>query len=76
MTTYVNESEKWYKHILTHQRIFANFVTVIVQKENKTILKEWTDQKGYQLLDFEDLEDLGKPRLIVKFLDDQKLSLN
>jgi A/G-specific adenine glycosylase len=76
MTTYVTESEKWYKHILTHQRIFANFATVIVQQEKKSLLKEWADKKGFQLLDFEKLEHLGKPRLIVKFLDDQKLSLN
>jgi A/G-specific adenine glycosylase len=72
MTTYVNEPQKWYKHILTHQRIFANFVTIIVQKEKRNVLQDWADSKGFKLVNFEKLEELGKPRLIVKFLDDQK----
>lgn len=76
MTTSVSKTVKWYKHILTHQRIFANFVTVIVKIENKNALQVWAKQKGFQLISLEKLEELGKPRLIVKFLDDQKLSLN
>jgi A/G-specific adenine glycosylase len=75
-TTTVIESKKWYKHILTHQRIFANFVTVIVPKENKSLLQSWAKSKGLQLIGFDELEKLGKPKLIVKFLDDQNLSLN
>lgn len=71
-TNYVNKPEKWYKHILTHQRIFAKFVTVIIQKENRDALQSWADIKGFQLVNFEKLEELGKPKLIVRFLDDQK----
>ncbi|MCL6260057.1 A/G-specific adenine glycosylase [Aquiflexum sp. TKW24L] len=71
-TNTVMESEKWYKHILTHQRIFANFTTLIVPKENRNNLQEWTNSNGFQLVSSEKLDELGKPRLIVKFLEDQK----
>lgn len=76
MTTTVNEPKNWYKHILTHQRIFANFVTVLVQKDKRNALQVWADVNSFQLVDFEKLEQLGKPRLILKFLDDQKILLN
>lgn len=72
VTTTVTESKKWYKHILTHQRIFANFVNVIIPKEKRNAVLIWADRKGFQLVNFEKLEKLGKPRLMVKFLDDQK----
>jgi A/G-specific adenine glycosylase len=71
-TSSVNEPIKWYKHILTHQRIFANFVRFIVQKENRNSLRSWVEDNGFQLVSHEKLEQLGKPRLITKFLDDQK----
>lgn len=76
MTTTVNEPKNWYKHILTHQRIFANFVTVLVHKDKRNALQVWADVNSFQLVDFEKLEQLGKPRLILKFLDDQKILLN
>ena len=72
MTISVPEPKKWYKHILTHQRIFANFVSVTVLKQNRTALQAWTEKNGFQVVSFEKLEQLGKPRLILKFLEDQK----
>lgn len=61
-----------FKHILTHQRIFANFVTVIIKKEDKKNLQLWAEQLNYITIKLQKLDTLGKPRLIMKFLDDQK----
>lgn len=72
MPIFVPEPKKWYKHILTHQRIFANFVSVKVLQENLTALQAWTERNGFQVVSLEKLEQLGKPRLILKFLEDQK----
>ena len=60
-----------FKHILTHQRIFATFVKIIVEKESHSLLQNWVKAKGYRLVDFEILENLAKPRLILKFLNEE-----
>jgi A/G-specific adenine glycosylase len=75
-STSLQVSDDWYKHILTHQRIFANFVRVYIPKENKDSLQVWVEANGFQLVSIEKLEQLGKPRLITKFLEDQKFSLD
>lgn len=60
-----------FKHILTHQRIFATFVKIIVEQESHSKLQSWANEKGYRLVDFEILEKLAKPRLILKFLNEE-----
>ncbi|AWW33164.1 A/G-specific adenine glycosylase [Echinicola strongylocentroti] len=66
------QSEKTYKHILSHQKIFSNFVTFNIAAEKQTEVKKWADSKGYRLCNAEELEALGKPQLIVRYLNDKK----
>jgi A/G-specific adenine glycosylase len=71
-TKIVYNSSNTYKHILTHQRIFANFVKFIVSDGFRQELKNWADENGFQLVSEENFENLAKPRLILKFLNDEK----
>ncbi len=64
--------ELTFKHILTHQRIFANFVSFDIKKDHKEELQNWVRQRRYFLVDRQKLESLGKPRLILKFLNGEK----
>ncbi|MCH7407820.1 A/G-specific adenine glycosylase [Belliella sp. DSM 111904] len=66
------EPESTYKHILTHQRIFANFVTFVIQEKYLSKLDQWVNESGMELVSADKLESLGKPKLIVKFLTDEK----
>ncbi|WP_114747963.1 A/G-specific adenine glycosylase [Pleomorphovibrio marinus] len=59
-----------YKHILSHQWIFATFVQVRLQKGDLEILRNWVEDRNYLLVNGEELEDLGKPILIAKYLID------
>lgn len=71
-TINVDESPHIYKHILTHQRIFANFVKFVIDEKEKTRLSSWADKHGFLLVNEEQLEKLGKPRLILKYLNEEK----
>jgi len=66
------DSTTIFKHILTHQRIFANFATLIIQTKHRDKLQKWVQKSSYNLIQQEKLESLGKPRLILKFLNDEK----
>ena len=66
------DPEKNYKHILTHQKIFSNFVKLDIPREQKHSVKKWAEKKGYFPVNEHQLEKLGKPNLIVKYLKDQK----
>jgi A/G-specific adenine glycosylase len=66
------DPEKNYKHILTHQKIFSNFVKLDISQDQKHLVKKWADKKGYFPVNEHQLESLGKPNLIVKYLKDQK----
>lgn len=66
------DSKTIFKHILTHQRIFANFASLIIPTKHKNKLQKWAQKSGYNLIKQEKLDALGKPRLIVKFLCDEK----
>lgn len=72
VTSIVYNSENTYKHILTHQRIFANFVTLNINDDFRQELKKWAKKKGFQLVSEGDFENLAKPKLISKFLNDKK----
>lgn len=61
-----------FKHILTHQRIFANFASLIIPTKHQNKLQKWAQKSGYNLIQREKLDALGKPRLILKFLCDEK----
>ncbi|WP_040490697.1 A/G-specific adenine glycosylase [Indibacter alkaliphilus] len=72
VTPIVYESSHIYKHILTHQRIFANFVKFVVEPDQSEMLKAWTEKNNFHLINHKELENLGKPRLILKYLNDEK----
>lgn len=61
--------QKPFKHVLTHQRIFASFATIIVPKKMKAQLGEWAARNNYELAGSEKMELLGKPKLIIKYLN-------
>lgn len=71
-TLNVENSSYTYKHILTHQRIFANFVKFVIDPSEIDRLAEWTRLFEFQIVERERFEDLGKPRLILKYLNDEK----
>lgn len=66
------DPEKNYKHILTHQKIFSNFVKINIAPGHQNGMAIWAEEKGYFPLNEHQLERLGKPSLIVKYLADQK----
>lgn len=61
-----------YKHILTHQRINARFYTIEINDLNfvETIRRDL----GLQLVSKNSLEGMPKPRLIDRFLADEKIT--
>ena len=61
-----------FKHILTHQRIFANFVEFTINEKSQEQLREWVKQRGFEMVDMETLENLPKPRLLLRFLNEEK----
>lgn len=69
--TVIND-EHVYKHILTHQRIFANFVQFVIDEDFLSELENWAKANDYQVVDVGKLEDLAKPRLILKYLNEEK----
>ncbi|MDN3669248.1 A/G-specific adenine glycosylase [Echinicola jeungdonensis] len=66
------DSEKTYKHILTHQKIFSNFASFQIPEEHFNALEQWARKNGYFPCTRKQLEDLGKPKLIVRYLNDKK----
>lgn len=72
VTLNVEESSHIFKHILTHQRIFANFVKFVIDEKEKDRLSQWAKEHGYLLVSDEQFENLGKPRLISKYLNQEK----
>lgn len=66
---YSFSSEKPYKHLLTHQRIFASFVNIELKATYKEALEKWAIANGYDLVNDAVLESLGKPKLIVRYLN-------
>ena len=65
-------SEKIFKHLLTHQRIFAKFISLGIDIAYRVNLLIWAEKHGYLLVTESDFENLGKPRLILKFLNGEK----
>ena len=63
---------KPYKHILSHQVLMASFISVDIDPIYRNVLISWVEKHGYYLVGRKQLESLGKPILIVKYLNDQK----
>ncbi|MCH7401436.1 A/G-specific adenine glycosylase [Belliella kenyensis] len=66
------DPESTFKHILTHQRIFANFVTFVIKEDFLSKIDQWVNDSSMELVNVEKLETLGKPKLILNFLTDEK----
>ncbi len=62
-----------YRHILSHQRIFSTFVEVKVHSKFLSQLKNLGQKHGWKLLTANQVEELGKPKLIVNYLNDQNI---
>ena len=65
-------SEKPLKHLLTHQKIFASFVAIELGTGQKEALKAWALSKNYELVSDQNLEAMGKPKLIIRYLNQKK----
>jgi A/G-specific adenine glycosylase len=62
--------EQEFKHLLTHQRIFANFVKFVINEDQEDQLSVWCMNRDYRLVDLETFESLPKPRLILRYLEE------
>ena len=61
-------AEKRFKHMLTHQTIFSSFVKLDIPYMYRLDLERWAKMNGFLSVAENDLEKLGKPNLIVKYL--------
>lgn len=68
----VTKNPHLFKHILSHQKIFANFVKFVIEESERPNLEAWVKKKGYRLVDPTQLESAAKPRLILKYLNQEK----
>ena len=64
--------EKKFKHLLTHQRIYASFISLEIDTVFKKKLRIWADNHEFLLMDAHFLESVGKPRLVMRFLNGEK----
>ncbi|MFC0658087.1 A/G-specific adenine glycosylase [Mongoliitalea lutea] len=71
-TQVVHDSSQVFKHILSHQRIFANFVRFEFEKAHEEQLKQWAHAQNWQLVSNETFENLGKSRLILRYLNGEE----
>ncbi|NVJ86622.1 MAG: A/G-specific adenine glycosylase [Algoriphagus sp.] len=62
---------KKYRHILSHQRLYAEFSEIEVDQSEHQNLEKWAKEEGFLLVEEERIEELAKPKLIVNFLNDQ-----
>ena len=65
----IGEESKLYEHVLTHQRIFANFVKIELGNEDEARLK--SNHLEIEKYSLEHINNLPKPVLISKYLEDQ-----
>lgn len=70
-TAHVRIYSTTYKHLLTHQKIYAKFVGLILEDNHKNELVQWTKGNQFELIDEDQFERLGKPKLILRFLSDR-----
>jgi len=66
----VEKSSETFRHILSHQRIFAVFFYLKVN-ENQEKVKEWGNQHGWQLFDATEIAALPKPVLLLKCIEQE-----
>lgn len=62
---------KKYRHLLSHQKLEAEFSEIGFPEEKRPLLSQWCEDKGFMLVKESEIEYLAKPKLIVNFLTDQ-----
>lgn len=67
----VRKFPKKYRHILSHQRLHAEFSEIEIDVKNQEKLEKWASEEGFLMVEEERIEELAKPKLIVNFLNDQ-----
>ncbi len=65
---HLEEESKIYKHILTHQRIFAKFISLKIN--DNTLVNAFIDNENIKSFSVEQIKSLPKPILIHKYLTD------
>lgn len=63
--------KKEYRHLLSHQKLLAQFSEISIPAENQQQLSNWCEQEGFLLVHEEQIDYLAKPKLIVNYLKDQ-----
>ncbi|MCS5490743.1 A/G-specific adenine glycosylase [Algoriphagus limi] len=67
----VRKFPKKYRHILSHQRLHAEFSEIEIDVRYQEKLEKWAYEEGFMMVEEERIEELAKPKLIVNFLNDQ-----
>jgi len=62
---------KKYTHLLSHQKLRAEFSEILVAPEHRGRLAQWCENEGFLVVSEPEIDDLAKPKLIVNFLRDQ-----
>lgn len=71
--TIVSQSP-FYKHVLTHQHIFASFFRINLNDHN--FVREFIRKHDLQFFSLQEVEQIPKPRLIQRFLTDEEFLPN
>lgn len=71
-TPIVNISTQVFKHILSHQRIFANFVEIEFDEHHIPYLQSWAKSNNWKMVSREDFEKLGKSRLTLRYWNNEE----
>ena len=68
----IKKSDETFKHILSHQHIFAEFFQIKLDGNQEALIQclEKNSLKGFSL---EEIEELPKPVLILKFLEKEEI---
>jgi A/G-specific adenine glycosylase len=61
-----------FKHILTHQRLYAKFVAYTFALSQFEQLTKYAQEHNYLIVDKDRINEIGKPRLIVRYLNGEK----
>jgi A/G-specific adenine glycosylase len=62
---------KKYRHLLSHQKLEAEFSEVEIPVTERKKLAQWCEEEGFNLVSENEIEYLAKPKLIVNFLSDR-----
>lgn len=64
---------KKYRHLLSHQRILGSFWEIELSPDKRAELAKWCQKEGFDLVEYEQIDALPKPKLIVRYLTDREI---